>query len=555
MVHSSSRIADPEADPALYDAVVIGGALAGAACATLLLRRLPEARVLVVERSERFERKVGEATVEVSGAFLHRDLGLYDHLSRHHLPKHGLRYWMHADADDTLETMTEIGPSTLPDLPSFQLDRPTLDRHLLETAAAAGAEVLRPAKVQSVDLGWPESRIELATPDGRRTVRSRWVLDASGRQAFLARRLGLQELFEDAQQTASMWARWRGVHDLDTIEVGEGRRRRRLPRIAASRRLATNHFCGRGWWCWVIPLAGGATSIGLVYDKSLYEPPAAPGVERDTLRARYEHFVRTMPGLRELVAEATIERLDDRGSVDDFMALAQLPYTTRRYAARGWALLGDAASFIDPFYSPGLDHAAMSVHATVDLVARHLGGELDGSRLDAELTRHDQAFRRSIHRWHDAIYHGKYELLGDADCVHCAFMVDTALYYLGVVTPVYTEAEAMTNPPFGVALPQATVAYRVARAFNRRLLGLARFRRRAGLYGKSNRGQRRSSKPFRAGPAGAIAPLRSGLALLLRMELERLVHRLRTRSRRRLDPGASTRSAAPSRAASSSPAP
>ncbi|MEM9553907.1 MAG: tryptophan 7-halogenase [Acidobacteriota bacterium] len=509
---------DPAPVAGRYDAVVIGGAFSGAAAALLLKRRLPEATILVVERGERFERKVGEATVEVSGAFLQRELGLAEHLSREHLPKHGLRYWLHADADDSLGAMTEIGPASLPDLPSFQLDRSVLDEHLLARAHAEGVEVRRPTKVVSVDLAWPRSRVVLED----QTVEARWVLDASGRQAFLARRLKLQEPIEGAQTTGALWARWSGAADLDRIEVEDGSGRRApLPRVAASRRLATNHFCGYGWWCWVIPLARGGTSIGLVYDKDLFEPPG-----EGSLRARYERFVRTAPGLRELVAEATIETLEEAG-VDDFMALSRLPYTTRRYADRGWALLGDAASFIDPFYSPGLDHAAMTISATVRLVAGDLDGSLDAAALEAALGEHDRSFRRSIRRWRDAIYHGKYELFGDADLTHCAFLIDTALYYLGVVTPVYSDREAMANPPFGIALPQATVAYRVARALNRRLLDLARFRRRAGLYGRANRGARRYSPAFRGGPTGALGPLRVGLGLLLRLELERLVHGLR----------------------------
>ena len=113
--------------------------------------------------------------------------------------------------------------------------------------------------------------------------------------------------------------------------------------MQASRRLATNHFCGYGWWCWVIPLGGGPTSIGVVYNKDLF---ALPGEGKP--RERYEQFIRTQAGLRELVAHAHMDG-------DDFLALGKLPYKTSRYLDKGWALVGDAAAFIDPYYSPGLD--------------------------------------------------------------------------------------------------------------------------------------------------------------------------------------------------------
>ncbi|MGZ4964151.1 MAG: tryptophan 7-halogenase, partial [Limisphaerales bacterium] len=58
---------------------VIGGALAGASAALLLLREKPNLRILVMEKSEAFGRRVGEATVEVSGYFLTKVLGLTQH--------------------------------------------------------------------------------------------------------------------------------------------------------------------------------------------------------------------------------------------------------------------------------------------------------------------------------------------------------------------------------------------------------------------------------------------------------------------------------------------
>lgn len=70
-----------------WDVIVMGGALAGSATACLLLRKNPELRVLILERSERFTRRVGESTVEISAYFLGRVLGLTDHLLEKHIPK------------------------------------------------------------------------------------------------------------------------------------------------------------------------------------------------------------------------------------------------------------------------------------------------------------------------------------------------------------------------------------------------------------------------------------------------------------------------------------
>ena len=91
-----------------YDVVILGGAFSAAAAAILLRRDRPELSVLVIERLEAFDAKVGEATTEMSGMFLTRRLAMWQHLEREQLPKEGLRYWFsndqvhcHADASET----------------------------------------------------------------------------------------------------------------------------------------------------------------------------------------------------------------------------------------------------------------------------------------------------------------------------------------------------------------------------------------------------------------------------------------------------------------------
>src|SRR5262245_43948724 len=137
-VHSAAMLdptsrPSPEAAAAApatdYDVVVIGGAFAGASAA-VLLRRLHGCRVLVVERQEKHGKKVGEATVEISGMFMTRVLGLYDHLVRAHVPKHGLRYWFQERPDNRLDELSDIGALKVSSNPSFQLDRSKLDEHV-----------------------------------------------------------------------------------------------------------------------------------------------------------------------------------------------------------------------------------------------------------------------------------------------------------------------------------------------------------------------------------------------------------------------------------------
>ena len=174
-----------------YDVAIIGGALSGAAAALLLLREHPRLRVLILEKSTAFARRVGEATVEVSAYFLGRVLGLTQYLNEAHLVKQGMRFWF-ANADTkTLPDCSEFGGRYLSRIPAYQVDRSTLDQEILDRACAAGAELWRPASVSRVGLH-PGCDQVLQVKRGNEAceVRARWVLDASGVAAILARQEG-----------------------------------------------------------------------------------------------------------------------------------------------------------------------------------------------------------------------------------------------------------------------------------------------------------------------------------------------------------------------------
>ena len=105
----------------------MGGALAGSATACLLRRKNPQLRILILERSERLKRRVGESTVEISAYFLGRVLGFTDHLLEKHIPKQGMRFWFSNDQARALDQCSETGPRYNVRLPGYQVDRAVLD--------------------------------------------------------------------------------------------------------------------------------------------------------------------------------------------------------------------------------------------------------------------------------------------------------------------------------------------------------------------------------------------------------------------------------------------
>ena len=154
-----------------YDIVIIGGAFSGAATALMLKRKRPEARVLIIEKTTAFDRKVGESTTEVSSCYMTRILGLTHYLGHHQLPKQGLRLWFSNRPDQPFEDCVEIGTRYQSRLPGFQVDRAKLDSHMLELACRSGCDLWRPAKVTSFELNDGNGQTVNAVVDGEeRTV-------------------------------------------------------------------------------------------------------------------------------------------------------------------------------------------------------------------------------------------------------------------------------------------------------------------------------------------------------------------------------------------------
>src|SRR5262249_43974657 len=155
-----------------------------------------------------FGRRVGEATVEISGYFLGRVLGLSKHLNDAHLVKQGMRFWFANEQTQALDQASEIGPKYHVRLPSWQLDRAVLDEEALRRAVEAGAELRRPAQVTAVRLvPGGEQEVDVKVNGATETISCRWVIDASGVAAVLARQEGWLEPNTE-HPTASAWARW-----------------------------------------------------------------------------------------------------------------------------------------------------------------------------------------------------------------------------------------------------------------------------------------------------------------------------------------------------------
>ncbi len=159
-----------------------------------------------------------------------------------------------------------------------------------------------------------------------------------------------------------------------------------------------------------------------------------------------------------------------------------------RFIGPGWTCVGDAGGFLDPFYSPGLDQMAFSVYARVRLVEKALSGA-PADEMAKEYELHNKRYARYFTFFYEAIFRDKYYVMGDYDTMTIAFLMDTALYYLAAVIPIYRwSSERLGIPPY--YQDGSEIAFYPMRFYNRRLVAIAKRKKALGIYGNHNAGRR-----------------------------------------------------------------
>ena len=402
------------------DVLILGGGLAGLTLALQLKQQDPALAVTVLERRAHPVReaafKVGESTVEVGAHYFAHVLGLREHLDAEHVRKFGFRFFF-SDGQRAIEPCTELGVSRLLPTPSWQLDRGRFENFLGERARAMGVAFVDGATVRGIDLGEGEAAhaVQFDHAGERRTLRARWLVDAAGRAGLLKRKLDLAR--GNAHDVNAVWWRVDGIVDPHAWSQDADWLGRCTP---PDRWRSTNHLCGPGYWVWMIPLASGAHSIGIVADATLHP--------LDTL----DTHAKAMAWLRvhqPLLARA----LDDpRHALQDFLFLRHFSHDCAQlFSPQRWALTGDAGVFLDPFYSPGSDFIAYSNGYIADLIARDRAG--------APIAAHAAVYEQLVRSFYDAtltLYQDQYPLFGDAQVMPVKVIWDYTFYW-ALLAPLF----------------------------------------------------------------------------------------------------------------------
>ena len=394
------------------DLTILGGGLAGLTLALQCRQKMPNASITVLEKRvhpvPEAAHKVGESTVEVAAHYFGTMLGLKEHIADQQLPKLGLRFFFPAGDNSRIEERRELGGKRYAPCPSYQLDRGRFENHLGDLCRERGIEFIDRANIKSVELG-RDQQVTYEIDRKPTTVTSRWVVDASGRRALLKRQLGMQK--ESPHIGNAAWFRFDKhikIDDwCDDPAWSEGHAGK------TARWYSTNHLMGQGYWVWLIPLASGSTSMGIVAAEEFHSISDFNSIDK-ALRWLEKH--------EPQCANAVRENMDN---LQDFRAIKRYAVECDQvFSGKRWGITGEAGFFHDPFYSPGSDFIAFSNTFLTDLISRDLSGK--GYRIRAYS--YDRIFKRFYYGTASA-YQDQYCMFGNPTVMPVKILWDYMIYW------------------------------------------------------------------------------------------------------------------------------
>jgi flavin-dependent dehydrogenase len=330
------------------------------------------------------------------------------------LRKFSLRIFSPSNGNQDIARRPEFGLSKLSPLRTYQIDRGRLENALAKAVDEAGVEFLQDHSISSFELG-PDRHTAVvrkgAGKDGpTREYRAKWIVDASGRVSLLRRQLGLT--VDIPHDVNASW--FRVPYRLTVDDWSDDQAwRARVP--SGKRWLSTCHLVGRGYWIWLIPLASGAHSVGVVAD------PAFVPFER--IR-RYDSL---MEWMREAEPQLAAHLPDTEDGLSDFRKLKNYAYGTRRGLSMDrWCLTGEAGLFLDPLYATGLDFIAVANTLSTRLICGALEDEPD---LRKRLKAYNRYYLGQFMGWEPA-FAGQYEVFGDPQATSAKVLWDNASYFM-----------------------------------------------------------------------------------------------------------------------------
>ncbi|MCQ2031479.1 NAD(P)/FAD-dependent oxidoreductase [Stutzerimonas zhaodongensis] len=352
--------------------VVIGAGPSGAIAAALLKRKGHD--VLIIERQQFPRFSIGESLLSHCLDFI-EEAGMLEAVQAAGFQtKHGAAFgWAERYTEfDFRDKFTEGHGST------YQVQRADFDKLLADQAELQGVEIRYEEEIIAADFSAARPRLQVRCQDDREySVEADFVLDASGYGRVLPRLLELEAPSSFPLRRAVF------THIEDNIDD---------PHFDREKILITTHPELRDVWYWTIPFSNGRCSLGVVASAERYEDRPLD------LDACLKELVLEAPNLKRILKHAkwdTPARLIGGYSAN-----------VKTLHGPGFALLGNAAEFLDPVFSSGVTIAMRSASMAASVLHRQLTGDAVDweSEFAAPLKRGVDTFRTYVEGWYDGSF-------------------------------------------------------------------------------------------------------------------------------------------------------
>ena len=325
------------------DVIVVGGGPAGSALSAAIAAG--GRRVILLDKAAFPRHKACSEYINAGGVELLDEMGMLDEVTR--AGAHRMEA-MVVHAPGGRQFISDFAKAE-PGRAALGISRKRLDHLLLQCASSNGVEVRERAQVRNVIQEYGRVTGVVATINGvRETIRASIVIGADGRNSVVTRSLGLNAQVRWPRKTGLV-AHYRGVTDLD--------------------RFGEMHV-GKHGYAGLAPLEDGLTNVAVVADSSAVD--GRTGSVDDF----FEQQIQSLPQVSRKLAAA--ER------VGTIRGVGSMAHRARRTTGDGFLLVGDAASFLDPFTGEGIYEALKGAALAAPVVLAALeGGDVSARSLDA----------------------------------------------------------------------------------------------------------------------------------------------------------------------------
>jgi len=321
--------------PKQCDVLVIGGGPGGSSAATYLAQAGID--VVLLEKSRFPRNQVGESLIPHFWKFADM-LGVSEKIQQEGFiaKAGGITVWKNKVHQIKF---SDFGYTR----PGLHVERDIFDNILLDHAQACDADVFNEVTVKKVDFNdshWPvvdyiDKRDEVNLTG---KIKCQYIIDASGHSSFLANQFKVRQVISAKTNFLSLWG-----YFTDSNYLGVDRNSH-LEQDLLKVKPVTFVMSFEAGWIWHIVLRG-KTSVGLIVPTDRTQ-----GMDAQQREVFFRQTCKQLPHLKSLLNKASFVEGSLRFRPD-------YSYYSKQICGENYYCIGDAAAFVDPIFSHGVQNA------------------------------------------------------------------------------------------------------------------------------------------------------------------------------------------------------